>query len=139
MFSLTYVSSAVDLFSRDSLHELLRKSRRANEAAGISGLLLYRDGNFMQVLEGEPAAVQQTFRKIESDARHRGILVLLQQDDLTNRQFEGWSMAFRDLTAASTRALPGFDEFLNTPLTDPRFTRDPSAVGRLLQVFKSSM
>jgi hypothetical protein len=48
-------------------------------------------------------------------------------------------MAFRDLDAPSTRSLSGFDEFLNTPLTDARFTREPSAIGKLLQVFKQSM
>ena len=92
----------------------------------------------MQVLEGEELAVNATFSRIQVDPRHRGILVLLKQH-LPQRQFEGWSMAFRDLNASSTLAMPGFDEFLNTPLTDPRFTRDPSAVGRLLQVFKASM
>jgi hypothetical protein len=139
MFSVTYVSSAVQMFSREALHELLRKSRSANDAAGLTGMLLYRDGNFMQVLEGEAPAVQSTFKKIQADPRHRGILVLLKQENLQRRQFNGWSMAFRDLGAPSTLTLPGFDEFLNTPLTDPRFTQDPSAVGRLLQVFKSSM
>lgn len=139
MISLTYVSSAVALFSRDALHDLLQQSRKANDAVGVTGLLLYRAGNFMQVLEGEEPAVQATFQKIQADPRHRGILILLQQKSIQTREFDGWSMAFRDLSTPSTRALPGFDEFLNTPLTDQRFTRDPSFVGRLLQVFKSSM
>ncbi len=138
MYSLTYVSSAVNLFSPEDLRALLTQSRNNNERAGITGLLLYKSGNFMQVLEGERDAVLAAKARIAADARHRGILVLL-QSEVAQRSFRNWSMAFRDLDAEGARATPGYDEFLNTPLNDERFVRDPSASRRLLLVFKENM
>ena len=138
MHSLTYVSSAVNLFTQDDLRALLTKSRTNNDRAGITGLLLYKDGNFMQVLEGERTAVLATKARITSDPRHRGILVLLEEDTV-QRSFGNWSMAFRDLQTEGSQALPGYSEFLNTPLNDPRFTREPGASRKLLRIFKDSM
>jgi len=53
LYSLVYVSSAVTFFSSAELVTLLEKSRANNTRLGISGLLLYKDGNTMQLLEGE--------------------------------------------------------------------------------------
>jgi hypothetical protein len=57
MYFLVYVSSAVNLFSDEDLIQLLEVSRRNNEKAEITGLLLYSSGNFMQTLEGPEKAV----------------------------------------------------------------------------------
>jgi hypothetical protein len=51
MLSLVYASSAKQLFSEEDLTALLQQSRDNNTRLGLSGLLLYKDGNFMQVLE----------------------------------------------------------------------------------------
>lgn len=138
MFFIVYVSSAVTPFTRSELTELLEKSRVNNAALDISGMLLYKDGNFMQVLEGEESAVRTLCDKVGRDPRHRGVLVLL-QGQLAERQFPEWSMGFRDLEAADVAAVPGYDEFLNTPLTDARFSSDPTRCQKLLNTFKRSM
>jgi hypothetical protein len=138
MFFITYVSSAATLFTHSELTELLEKSRVNNAALDISGMLLYKDGNFMQVIEGEEDAVRRLYDKVARDPRHRGLITLL-QGTLTERQFPGWSMGFRDLRAADALAVPGYDEFLNTPLTDERFSSDPTRCQRLLNTFKRSM
>ena len=138
MYSLTYVSSARTAFDADTLRQLLAKSRQRNEQHEISGMLLYKDGNFMQVLEGPEEAVRATHARIADDPRHSGLITLL-QGPIQARSFGGWSMAFRDLNDAEARSLPGYDDFMNTPLNDPRFTRDPSAAQKLLLVFKRSM
>jgi hypothetical protein len=138
MFFLAYVSSAVTPFTPAELRELLAKSHENNGQSNISGMLLYKDGNFMQVLEGEERDVRTLFDKIGRDRRHRGVLTLL-QGPLAERQFPDWSMGFRDLNAADVMAVPGYDEFLNTPLTDPRFASEPTRCQRLLTTFKKSM
>jgi hypothetical protein len=138
MYSLTYVSSARVSFSKDDLRGLLQKSRANNERAGVSGMLLFKDGNFMQVLEGDESAVRATHQIIQRDPRHGGLITLLQKPVAT-RAFGSWSMAFRDLDSPASRATPGYDDFLNTPLTDARFVREPSASQRLLQIFKEHM
>jgi hypothetical protein len=136
--SLVYVSSATELFSRAELDDILAASRRNNAAAGVTGMLLYKDGNLMQVLEGDEAAVRDTYARIALDPRHRGLLVLLEQA-VEERQFEDWTMAFRDLEAVDAATVPGYSQFLNTPLTSPEITGDPSAAWRLLTTFKQSM
>ncbi|WP_148575254.1 BLUF domain-containing protein [Nocardioides caldifontis] len=138
MHSLVYVSSATELLDRDELEQFLAVSRRNNAAAGITGMLLYKDGNLMQVLEGEEPAVRETYARIALDARHRGLLVLL-EDTVDQRQFEDWTMAFRDLETDEAKAAPGYSAFLNTPLDGPELTEDPGAARRLLTTFKESM
>ena len=138
MFFMVYTSSAVTPFTRSELTDLLEKSRVNNAASDLSGMLLYKDGNFMQVLEGDERVVRTLYDKVARDPRHRGLLVLL-QGTLAERQFPDWSMGFRDLNAADVIAVPGYNEFLNTPLTDARFSSDPTRCQKLLNTFKRSM
>src|SRR5579862_5466060 len=112
---MTYVSSATELFSTEELTDLLLHSREANERAGLSGMLLYKDGNFMQTVEGPGEAVEDLEARLARDPRHRGMLVLL-RGERQQREFDGWSMGFRDLTVAADLAeVEGYNEFLETP------------------------
>ncbi|MEO7192701.1 MAG: BLUF domain-containing protein [Vicinamibacterales bacterium] len=138
MFSLVYISSAVIPFSATELADLLAVSHRNNATLGITGMLLYKDGNVMQALEGEEAAVRKLYGKIERDPRHRGVMTILQGPS-EGRQFAGWSMAFRDLRAGAAEQTPGYSEFLNTPLTSEEFSSDSGRCQRLLTTFKKSM
>ena len=138
MFYLIYVSSAVRPFLPSELVDLLSKSHRYNTEAGITGMLLYKDGNFMQVIEGEEQAVLALYAKIQCDIRHRGIITLL-QGPLAERQFPDWSMGFRELNAVDVLSTPGYSEFLNTPLTDEWFSSDPTRCQRLLMTFKKNI
>ena len=138
LFQLVYMSSATEAFTKDQLRELLKGSHRRNARAGITGLLLYKDGNFMQVLEGEEAAVRQLFEKIKQDARHHDIITLLQHS-IPERQFPDASMAFRDLNSAESKAIPGYSEFLNTPLDGELMAKDLPRCQRLLLLFKKNI
>lgn len=138
MFHLVYISSATQLFSKQMLIELLEHSRAKNERLGITGILLYRDGNILQALEGEQPAVEGLFQAIARDPRHSDVLVLL-RGPIETRQFPDWSMAFRDLSIESELTRPGFSPFLNTPLTPGNFTDSPGRVETLLNLFKKNM
>jgi len=138
LYFLVYVSSVIKPFSPDEVNALLVASHRNNTAMGITGMLLYKDGNVMQVLEGEEEAVQKLYAKIGDDPRHRGLLTLI-EGPLAERQFPDWSMGFRDLAAADVSALPGYNEFLNTPLTGLEFSSNPTRCQKLLTTFKKSM
>jgi len=138
MFGLVYVSSAAGQFSKTELIDLLEKSRKNNAALNVTGILLYRDGNIMQVLEGEEETVWSLFGKIERDPRHSGVLILT-KGRTEQRQFPDWSMAFRDLDSPEVRELPGYSEFMNTSLTDPEFQSNPGRVHKLLATFRKSM
>ena len=99
--AIVYVSSAVTLLDNDALVELLRVARARNEDAGVTGLLLHADGNFLQYLEGEHDRLMPIWASIERDPRHHRINVLL-DGPTAQREFEGWSMAY------GSTDLPGF-------------------------------
>ena len=122
LFSLIYVSSAVETFSNEELVSLLQTRRGNNTADRVTGMLLYKEGNFMQVLEGEEEKVRRLHDRIQRDPRHRGLITLLEQRT-AERQFSGWSMGFRNLSDPGVRETPGYSEFLNVSLNDERFFR----------------
>ena len=137
MYFLTYVSSATAPFTSDQLRDLLVICGTNNRRDGISGMLLYKDGNFMQVLEGEDTSVRKAHAKIACDPRHRGLITLIQgaQD---GRHFPGWCMGFRDLGADSPKPA-GYSEFLNSSLVGDEFAGNPSRAQKLLTMFKERM
>jgi hypothetical protein len=138
MYFHIYVSSAVNPFSRDQLRLLLAASVANNRRLDITGMLLYKDGNFMQVLEGEEASVKHLKGRIQQDARHRSIFTVVEGPQ-PERHFPEWSMGFRDLTLSSGHnAPPGFSQFLNTPLTQAEFSSNPSGAHALLQMFRDN-
>ncbi|MCK6614265.1 MAG: BLUF domain-containing protein [Ignavibacteriales bacterium] len=134
-YFLVYVSSATVPFAQKDLEDLLEVSRRNNKKLNISGILLYKDGNFMQMLEGEEEAVKQLYDKISLDIRHGGTIVILDGYE-EERQFADWSMGFRSLNSPEVLALPGYNKFLNTPLTGREFSENPSEAQELLLMFK---
>ena len=138
IFYILYVSSATRPFPPEELVQLLAVSRGNNQRDGLSGMLAYRDGNFMQVLEGEEATVLAVYERIERDPRHAGVITLL-RGHTPERQFPGWSMAFRDLSAAEGNTLPGYNDFLHAVRDGETFARDPSRCQQLLLSFKAHM
>ena len=141
MYFLVYASTATKLFSPGELLALLEGSRERNHKRGVTGMLLYKDGSFMQVIEGEKPVVEALFKKLSRDSRHHGILTLLKGHE-TERMFPDHSMGFRDLNSPEVHATPGYSEFLNTPLTSQEFSAQPDGPTRaqkLLLVFKKNI
>jgi hypothetical protein len=132
MYRLVYVSSAVNLFTDEQLAQLLEVSRRNNTAADITGMLLYVEGNFIQVLEGDETVVMTTHQRIAKDPRHCGLITLLQGRE-GEREFTDWSMGFRKVEGSEAASLPGYSEFLNKG-AGPDQQR--SAALRLLENFR---
>ena len=93
---LVYASSAARPLGDTDLAEILRASRRNNADAKVTGGLLYAGSNFMQVLEGSAESVAAVYRRIETDARHRGLSVLL-NDPIGARHFPDCPMAYHEL------------------------------------------
>lgn len=75
------------------LAELLDQARRHNPQVGVTGLLLYCNGCFMQVLEGPVDAVEALYKRIAKDPRHRS-LIQLSMEPISERDFGNWSMAY---------------------------------------------
>jgi hypothetical protein len=136
VIQLVYVSSALRPFTQDGLVTLLQKARARNASLGVTGLLLYRDGNFLQVLEGGDGAVRGIFRRIEADSRHADITVLL-DEPITERSFPDWSMGFRNLSDPQVQALPGFSDLMNRSLRPAPLAADASGWRVLVEFFRT--
>ena len=138
MYQLIYASSASYLFTDEELLALLAQCRNKNASLDVTGLLLYKDGNFLQALEGEESTVHSLYDKISLDRRHKGHLVLL-KGQVKERDFADWSMGFRNLDLKEVGDLPGYNQLLNGPFDPRAFAGEPSRARKLLQTFQRIM
>ena len=108
-----YSSVASSIFREEDLPELLKKARVANAALGITGMLVYVNGNFLQVIEGTEASIDALFAKISKDPRHKRMLVIVREPIMT-RSFPDWSMGFEALLPADVETLIGENDFFDS-------------------------
>jgi len=109
---LIYNSAATKPLNEVELARILLSARRRNDALGVTGVLLYHEGSFLQVLEGEPQTLDPLFARISDDPRHRRVTVLLRRG-VEARQFGAWSMGFVDVKGVAG-GLPGYSDYLET-------------------------
>ena len=104
---IVYKSVATQHFSKRSLLDLLHQSRGYNHLDDITGLLMFDDGHFLQVVEGPDEAVGQLLVRLKNDTRHGQFQI--HQDSLTDdRLFPDWRMGFGELSDPALSFLPGF-------------------------------
>lgn len=99
MYELIYISQSVRYFSKAELEELAEKARTKNNNKEITGMLLYIDGEFMQLLEGPRTKVRGLMRYIEKDSRHHSIRII-KENPIKERQFKDWNMASQMVTGS---------------------------------------
>jgi hypothetical protein len=104
VLAILYISSAVQPFSVADLAALLAQSREKNATLEITGILLYKDGDVMQLIEGPDEAVKSLAKTIYGDIRHHGVIQLLELKIL-ERGFPDWSMEFQDLGSPKLQQL----------------------------------
>ena len=107
LHQLVYSSTTTVPFADADLSALLHQARLRNQAVGLTGLLLYHDGQVVQVLEGPAAAIAPVFGSIAADLRHRAVQVLA-YGPVPRRFFPDWSMGFVPLHPATFQRLSGF-------------------------------
>lgn len=136
VFHLVYVSAATHPLDKADLLQMLKEARERNQQLGVTGLLLYKDGDFIQLLEGDKATVKALFQdSIRKAPRHRNIQVLI-EDEAPKRLFADWSMGFRNLADPVVQMTPGFSQFMNTPLRRTNLQQDACGHLGLLTLFK---
>ena len=133
VFQLVYVSAATCAFDTESLDRLLAKARTNNASVGVSGMLVFHEGSFIQVLEGPRPEVQKLFERIECDPRHTETKILF-RGEVDKPSFSDWSMGFYRTSARSSRELPGFSNFLPTGFVD--VADRPDVARRALLAFR---
>ena len=90
-----YVGNSNSMFS--DIGDIITTSKANNPKRGITGILLYHKGNFVQVLEGEEAALRGLMQIIEKDERHKDLRYLV-DENITERGFDQWNMDFFNLS-----------------------------------------
>lgn len=114
--SITYRSEAVSAPSPAELEGLVARARARNHSLGITGMLLYDGGRYLQTLEGPPAALDHIWSAIQNDPRHAAIDVL-SQHIVPTRLFSGWDLQLYRRSKDKTRLSPGVARDM-VPLTD---------------------
>jgi Sensors of blue-light using FAD len=112
---LLYASRAADSVNSDDLAAILKKSKANNPPIGVTGVLCFSDGIFLQVLEGGRSQVSGLYNKIACDPRHRDV-VLLSYEEVSERSFAGWSMGQVNLSRLNPALLLKYSE---RPELDP--------------------
>jgi hypothetical protein len=110
LIHIIYASVETQAFSSAQLTELLQEVRVKNEDLHLTGMLLYSDGNFFQVLEGEPDSVDGMYKKLHLDKRHEQ-LTLIVREPIAKRYFADWSMGFSSVTLEELRQVDGLNDF----------------------------
>ena len=94
---LMYVSRVSDSVNQNELVAILKKSKANNVGHGVTGVLCFSAGIFLQVLEGGRSPVSALYNKIANDPRHHDV-VLLSYEEIGERSFAGWSMGRANLS-----------------------------------------
>ena len=105
--SLVYSSHTAAGLEEADLPALLAQCRANNERLGLTGILLFRDGRFLQLLEGPDATLRERMAIIADDPRHAGLRVLLEETP-AQRLFPSWTMAYEAITDSMAAELPGY-------------------------------
>ena len=117
MYRIIYLSSASKLLSDDELNYLLKSSKIKNKKYNITGLLLYIDGDFLQVIEGEKQDVLNLFELIKKDERNRSIICVF-NENVEKRQFPDWLMGFSQLTYHNLQKMDSFENITKNTLSN---------------------
>jgi hypothetical protein len=131
-YQIIYSSDSSIPMQADDLEDLLEQARERNAQRGITGALVYVDGVFLQILEGEAATIKALMAKIAIDLRHEAVTVL-QEGEVPAPRFSDWTMAYVGATpeqVADWLCMPG-----TTPVPDlfDGMRRDASQVTNVAQ------
>ena len=137
LVQIVYASAALVPFSDQDLESLLERARENNASLDVTGVLLFKDETFFQVLEGDEAVVAALFNKIECDDRHGNVLLLAKRP-IDQRNFGQWNMGFvRDQNVVEQ--LPGFVDFFSGPSVENTFIDllgDKQRISQILDGFR---
>jgi len=95
--------------SQSAIDEILAQSRLHNPACGVTGILCYGAGVFLQAIEGGRMAISELYGHIQRDARHKDV-VLLHYEEISERRFGGWTMGQANLSKLNTSTLLKYSE-----------------------------
>ena len=111
---LLYASRAINT-SPGAIDAILTQSRLHNPESGITGILCYGGGIFLQAIEGGRMSISALYGQIQRDVRHADV-VLLHYEEISERRFGGWTMGHVNLSKLNTSVVLKYSEL---PILDP--------------------
>lgn len=124
LYFLMYVSRSKVPMTEDELIEMMRPIQHHNRLNGISGCLIYQDGEFMQLLEGKQQELHALRDKIRADSRHEGFRIVA-EGLLHRRVFNDWGMVLRQLGSSEDANQPDFSAWQKRKLSFADLADDP--------------
>ncbi|MEL6524773.1 MAG: BLUF domain-containing protein [Chloroflexota bacterium] len=135
LVALVYVSFASNRqMNEHELEEILNEARHNNKALDVTGMLLYRNGLFVQTLEGDENVISDLYNKIAKDKRHKRCMVLY-KNAIAKRNFDDWSMGFHVIDDERLKSIDGFTDFVDKPIPVEFLKDNLSHVRTLLNIF----
>jgi len=110
MIQVSYVSRTEEPMSSEGLLALLSQCRTNNEKLGVTGMLLYGNGTFLQVVEGEDAVIDELVASIAKDPRHAEVEII-ERKTIDKRQYAEWSMGFDEVSEENLGGVKGLRDF----------------------------
>jgi hypothetical protein len=131
-YQVIYSSESATPMQMDDLEDILEGARESNAEVGITGALVYVDGFFLQVLEGDAEEVRQLMGRIARDLRHESVTVL-KQGEIPAALFSDWSMAYVSATAEQVAQWAGLSLTTATPDIVADLNSDPMRVTQVTE------
>jgi hypothetical protein len=132
---IIYCSQGTIDFSPAELVALLELARQKNEESGLTGMLLYCSQSFLQVLEGDAAALESTYERIAIDGRHTK-LRLLMNAVVPAPLFPDWTMGFEHIDDEELAdEVDGFTPETEYPLVNPDLITNGGVAQTLLTLY----
>jgi hypothetical protein len=122
--------------SSAELAELLEAARRHNAEQQISGMLLYKDLSFLQVLEGPARQVAALYESIRNDPRHSKVRTLFEHA-IERREFPDWTMGFQNLDNTDLSTVEGYSDVMDASGSARALFDNPSRAKKLLLLFRA--
>ena len=135
MIQITYLSSATRAMSQDDLEDILRTARETNARLGITGMLLYGNKTFIQILEGEEDVVQKLVKTIKRDPRHTNFQIV-KQKPIERHEYADWSMGFKRVSGEDFEAVKGLEDFEEKDFNTTFLEGHASIVDSLMDHFR---
>jgi hypothetical protein len=130
-YQIMYSSRATEPMTVTGLEEILQDARAGNEARNVTGALVYVDGVFFQLLEGDEAVVRRLMASIAKDTRHHAVKIFYEAE-VEVRAFESWSMAYLSPTAREMSTWAGLPATATVGELLADVNRNPGRVPRIL-------
>ncbi|MDP9096136.1 MAG: BLUF domain-containing protein [Pseudomonadota bacterium] len=131
-YQIVYSSDAETPMQTGDLEELLEHARRSNAANGITGALVYAEGMFLQILEGDEGRVKDLMAKIRRDVRHDNVTVL-REGEVPAATFGSWKMAYVGATPQQVARWAGLTVASDTIESVSQATEENNRTARFAQ------